>query len=657
MKSLNTILVANRGEIACRIIRTIQSEGRKAIAVFSQADADAMHVRLADAAVPIGESPANQSYLVIDNLIDAAKDAGADAIHPGYGFVSENPEMAQACRDAGITFIGPDADAIQLMGNKAEAKRHMLAAGVPCVPGYQGEDQSDAVLAAAAEELGFPIMVKAAAGGGGRGMRLVEQADALSDGLRLARAEAKSAFGNDQLILERAVIAPRHVEIQVFADKAGNTLHFGERDCSIQRRHQKIIEEAPCPVVDDALRASMGQAAVDAARSIGYVGAGTVEFLLDQDGRFYFLEMNTRLQVEHPVTELVTGIDLVALQIAIAEGHDIGLQQTDIALAGHAIEARLYAEDPDNSFMPQTGEVLLWQAPPDDLARTDAGIESGDVVSPFYDPMIAKVIAHGETRQAALSKLRTALEQMTLLGVTTNRDFLRRVLEQPAFIEGHATTAFIAEHRPSLAPTQSEIDLSHLAAAVWYLDQYEAADEIANLPEALVGWRSDGLVSSVFEYIENDTLQRVPVTMTAADTLTVGQAAATTLIIESATDHQLVATINGERVTTSALIEEQHIHLSTKTHHATFALREHGRRHDDATDSRFVYAPFHGRVTEVIVTVGQTVSRGDRVAVVEAMKMQHDVFAQRDGVVVELLTQPDAQVAADEMLIQIGDNE
>ena len=376
--SFQTILIANRGEIACRIMRTVREMGLRSVAVFSDADRNAPHVKLADQAVPIGPAPVGESYLVIEKIIEAAKSSGADAIHPGYGFLSENAEFATACADAGLIFIGPSPDAIALMGDKAVAKRRMIAAGVPCVPGYQGAEQDDATLIKESGKIGFPLMVKAAAGGGGRGMRLVNAASDLPAALADARSEARNAFGSDSLILERAIIRPRHVEIQVFGDTQGNIIHLGERDCSVQRRHQKVIEEAPCPVMTEALRTRMGDAAVLAARSVNYVGAGTVEFMLDDEDNFYFLEMNTRLQVEHPVTERVTGLDLVALQIRVAQGQPLGLSQDDIRLCGHAIEARLYAEDPANDFLPATGQIEYLSFPDMDGVRIDSGVESGD---------------------------------------------------------------------------------------------------------------------------------------------------------------------------------------------------------------------------------------------------------------------------------------
>jgi geranyl-CoA carboxylase alpha subunit len=443
-----SILVANRGEIALRIMRTARRLGYRVVAVYSSADADAVHVREADAAVPIGEALPAQSYLRSEAIIAAAKAAGADAVHPGYGFLAENAAFAAACRDAGLVFIGPSPEAITAMGHKAGAKDIMAAAGVPCVPGYQGADQSDDGLLAEARRIGFPVMIKATAGGGGRGMRLVKDADSFVELARSARSEARSAFGDGTVILERAIVDPRHVEIQVFGDRYGNAIHLGERDCSVQRRHQKVIEEAPSPAVSAELRRRMGEVAVKAVKAIGYEGAGTLEFLLDGQGDFYFMEMNTRLQVEHPVTEAITGLDLVELQLRVAAGEPLPLRQDDVRFSGHAIEVRLCAEDAARDFMPQSGRMLRWDMPQG--VRVDHGLRSGAEIAPFYDSMIAKIISHGETRDEARRRLIHALRQTIAFGVTTNQGFLADCLDHPVFAEGRATTSFIGAHRDEL---------------------------------------------------------------------------------------------------------------------------------------------------------------------------------------------------------------
>jgi geranyl-CoA carboxylase alpha subunit len=462
------ILIANRGEIALRIMRTARRLGHGVVAVYSDADRDARHVREADQAVRIGEALPAQSYLKTAAIIAAAQASGADAVHPGYGFLAENAEFAQACEDAGVVFIGPSPAAIKAMGNKAGAKTIMRAAGVPCVPGYQGDDQSDAVISAGANRIGFPVMIKAVAGGGGRGMRLVCDAAAFPDALRSARSEAKAAFGDGTVFLERAVINPRHIEIQVFGDRYGNAIHLGERDCSVQRRHQKLIEEAPSPAVSPELREKMGSVAVAAVKSIGYEGAGTLEFLLDPSGNFYFMEMNARLQVEHPVTEAITGLDLVELQLRVAAGEPLPLTQDDIKFSGHAIEVRLCSEDASHDFMPQSGRMARWQMP--ETIRVEHALQSACDIPPFYDSMIAKLIGFGATREEARGRLISGLEQAIAFGVTTNQAFLMSCLRHPVFAKGEATTAFIGKHRDALmAPHQPSPSHAALAALLLYV--------------------------------------------------------------------------------------------------------------------------------------------------------------------------------------------
>jgi geranyl-CoA carboxylase alpha subunit len=448
MTPFSKILIANRGEIALRVMRSAREAGYRTVAVYSSADANARHVHEADQAVCIGEALPAQSYLNIGAIIDAARKTGADAVHPGYGFLAENERFSQACRDAGLVFIGPSPQAIASMGNKAGAKRLMIEAGVPCVPGYQGADQSEARLFAEAQHIGWPVMIKAVAGGGGRGMRLVPSGPEFAELLRSAQSEAKNAFGDATVILEKAIVEPRHIEIQVFADRHGQAIHLGERDCSVQRRHQKLIEEAPSPAVSAQLRARMGADAVAAVKAIGYEGAGTLEFLLDRDGNYYFMEMNTRLQVEHPVTEAITGLDLVALQLRVASGEPLLIAQEDVTFRGHAIEVRLCAEDADRGFMPQSGTMALWQ--PAARLRVEHALGKGGDIPPYYDSMIAKVISHGATREEARRKLIAGLQDMVALGVTTNQVFLASCLQHPVFAQGGATTAFIGQHQDSL---------------------------------------------------------------------------------------------------------------------------------------------------------------------------------------------------------------
>ncbi|TDK41155.1 acetyl/propionyl/methylcrotonyl-CoA carboxylase subunit alpha [Antarcticimicrobium luteum] len=657
--TLDTILIANRGEIACRIIRTLRAMGLRSVAVHSQADAGAPHVVMADAAVEIGAGPVADSYLDGAKIIHAAQEAGAQAIHPGYGFLSENADFARAVGQAGLVFIGPTPEAIEAMGNKAGAKRLMGGAGVPCLPGYEGADQSDAALIAAAGQIGFPLMVKAAAGGGGRGMRLVHDAAHLPEALTRARSEAENAFGSDELILERALLRPRHVEIQVFADSHGTCLHLGERDCSVQRRHQKVVEEAPSPAVTPELRAAMGAAAVQAARAVDYRGAGTVEFLLDEDGAFYFLEMNTRLQVEHPVTELVTGLDLVALQIAVARGDALPITQDEVRLSGHAIEVRLYAEDPAKDYLPATGPVTLWHPAEGVGIRVDAGIETGMEVSPFYDPMLAKIVAHGATRADALARLIRAVEETVLLGTVTNTEFLADVLRQPAFAGGEATTAFLVESYPqgfaAAAPSPDEIAL----AAVLFMERDRAAAlaRAGHVPADQLGWSSTPL------------LPRDLALHFGGETLTCRIAAAPDgwrvwaggsevyVLIEKMSETSLRARIGGRRHNVTHAGAGEVLHLARGARRLTFHRPGAGRDDAAGAASGHVAAPMPGQVLSVAVAPGDRVARGDTLAVLEAMKMQHQIAAATAGTVIAVHVAPGAQIAGGDAMIEIEPEE
>lgn len=658
----SSILVANRGEIACRIMRTAKSMGLRVIAVYSEADAEAPHVAMADEAVLLGPSPVASSYLNATRIIEAAKATGAQAIHPGYGFLSENAEFARACNEADLSFIGPRPDAIDLMGDKAKAKRRMIKAGVPCVPGYQGEDQSDAALLKAASDIGFPIMVKAAAGGGGRGMRLVEREADLAPSIATARSEAKNAFGSSELILERAVIQPRHVEIQVFADTHGNTVHLGERDCSVQRRHQKVLEEAPCPVMTPELREAMGAAAVKAARDINYLGAGTVEFLLDSKGEFYFLEMNTRLQVEHPVTEMATGLDLVALQIRVAQGEPLPFAQKDIALNGHAIEARLYAEDVGQGFLPASGPIDLWRPAAGDGVRIDAGIETGGVVSPYYDPMIAKVIAHGATREEARRKLIDALKETALFGVTTNKAFLIDALSKPAFAEGNATTAFIAEafdDQALLAAPMEETTAACAAIILHLTARNAAATKALGVNASLLNWSSATPIETPYRLECCDDIKNVLLTPKGAQDY-VAQIDDQALPIKIIKHRENITTlsIDGARLSTRHHLPEgvagARIQLALDGHDFDIInLNAVVASQADAAGAGSVLAPMHGALIDVFVAKGQKVAKGDRLAILEAMKMQHELVAAVDGEVTAVHFEQGAQIPANAMIMEV----
>ncbi len=638
------ILIANRGEIAVRVIRTAHALGYRTVAVHSAADAEAPHVRLADQSVAIGPAPVAESYLDIDRIIDAAGRSGADAVHPGYGFLSENAGFAEACATAGLTFVGPPADAIRLMGNKRLAKQRMAEAVVACVPGYDGADQSDATLTAEAARIGFPIMVKAAAGGGGRGMRLVADADALAAAITGARSEAENAFGSGELLLEKAITAPRHVEIQVFADRHGNVIHLGERDCSVQRRHQKVIEEAPSPAVTPDLREAMGAAAVAAARAIDYVGAGTVEFLLDADGQFYFLEMNTRLQVEHPVTEMITGQDLVAWQLNVAAGALLPLAQDEVRFDGHAIEARLYAEDPAAGFLPQTGRIAAWRPADGPGLRVDHGIAEGQDVTPYYDPMLAKVVAHGATRDEARRRLLRALDETCLLGVASNRSFLIDVLAHDVFAEGGATTAFIERHAAPAARAPDDGTIA-LAAVLLYRRAAGAGD----------AWRSSALPPTTVPLRHGEDTVDCVLRALTADSFRVTANGREMAVDVLATDgHRLRYGLDGLGQWARAAFDGAVLHLDTGGHAWRFTewTASAGGRASGLGDGRLL-APMAGRIVAVHAAPGAAVARGDIVVVLEAMKMEHEIKAPADGTVAEVAVSDDQQVDARQLLVVV----
>ena len=658
MKTIQTVLVANRGEIAVRVMRTAKAMGLKTVAVYSDADAGALHVRAADLAVPLGGNTAAESYLNGQAILEAARTTGADAIHPGYGFLSENTSFAAACGEVDIIFIGPPASAVKIMGDKALAKRAMLEAQVPCIPGYQGDDQSDDTLRREAEAMGMPVMIKAAAGGGGRGMRRVESPEQLLQSIALARSEAEGAFGNGDLILERAIEGARHVEVQVFADTHGNVIHLGERDCSLQRRHQKVVEESPCPIMTPELREAMGSAAVEAARAVSYVGAGTVEFLLDASGEFYFLEMNTRLQVEHPVTECVTGFDLVQWQIRVAQGERLPAVQEDVDLFGHAIEVRLCAEDPAASFLPSAGPVSLFNIPVGEGVRVDSGIETGDAISPFYDSMVAKVIAWGETRETARLKLRSALQATTLAGVTHNRAFLLKLLDQPTFIEGGATTDFIDQHYPE-GFTPAQPTTSMLAAGI-VLQQVLAAEQhfssALSVNDELRGWVSTGPVTRRHHYEVDDATFTAEITSSSTAHFTVILLDAThTVMLQTLNVDNVTLSFDGQRVVLGYYQSgPAELMLATDQLEVTLINTDliPPELAEDAQGGR-VQAPMHGQLVSLLVDADQSVEKNQRLAVFEAMKMQHEILAPVSGLVQQLNGQVGQQMAAGDVIMVI----
>ncbi|MCG8517987.1 MAG: acetyl/propionyl/methylcrotonyl-CoA carboxylase subunit alpha [Pseudomonadales bacterium] len=642
---LKKLLVANRGEIAVRVIRTARALGYRTVAVYSDADAQSLHVKAADEAVHIGPAPVAASYLRPDAILEAARKTGADCVHPGYGFLSENADFANACTEAGLVFVGPPAAAIELMGSKRRSKIAMQAAGVPVVPGFEGDNASDEELIAAARDIGYPLMIKASAGGGGRGMRLVHEESELADNIARARSEAKQAFGDDELILEKAVIEPRHIEIQVFADDHGNAVYLGERDCSIQRRHQKVVEEAPSPFVTPELREAMGKAAVQAALACQYRGAGTVEFLVDRERNFYFLEMNTRLQVEHPVTELVTGQDLVAWQLAVAEGAPLPLSQDQITLNGHAIEVRLYAEDPANQFTPQTGHLSLFEPARGEGIRVDSGIVSGDTVTPHYDPMLAKVIAWGQDRDQARRRLVRALEDTRVFGVTTNRYFLSRLIDHDVFGAGEATTAFLTQHfadDPSLNTAEPSLKQLALAAAI-----------LSDNPDQQ-GW-SNALATVTPMRLATDDAHYELLVRRQQDQLTVTLGDDQyQLSILTVANGELGYIDNGVRQRCQYQRSGDHLYLQAFGQSARFRDRTHQPPDVDAlSGSGRILATMDGAIVDVPVTEGQTVRQGDVVVILEAMKMEHPVKADRDGQVAGIHTRQGDQVRRQQLLVEI----
>ncbi|WPG40105.1 biotin carboxylase N-terminal domain-containing protein [Variovorax sp. EBFNA2] len=662
IRPFHTVLVANRGEIAIRVLRTVRRMGYGTVAVYSEADHASPHVRAADRAVLIGGSAPRESYLNIPAIIEAARRAGADAVHPGYGFLAENEDFADAVDAAGLVFIGPSGEAIRSMGNKAQAKRLVIAADMPCIPGYQGRDQGDAAFISASSDIGFPVMVKAASGGGGRGMRLVEAASALPAALASARSEALQAFGSDELILERAVIAPRHVEIQVLADSHGHCIHLGERDCSVQRRHQKVIEEAPSPAVDADLRARMGDAAVKAAQAIGYIGAGTMEFLLDRDGRFYFMEMNTRLQVEHAVTEAVTGLDLVEWQLRIAAGDRLTLQQADVQMRGHAIEVRLTAEDVPAGFLPQTGPVLRWRAPSETVfdVRVDHGLAEGGAVSPHYDSMVAKLVAHGATRDEARRKLLRAVDHCVLLGLESNQGFLADCLADPVFAEGGAVhTGFVQERFSERLKERATPGARTLAfAAFGAVAQALDAQADGRVVPAALGAGTGGLTLAA-----GAMRWRAQVTAREAgwqvllQRLDAEEAPALLVLHQpqwtDASRSAFRAECDGMQESCVIALDDASVQLwhAGRTWHLDRVSER--KQAETASGGGAVTAPLTGRVVDVAVREGETVQAGQRLVVLEAMKMEHTLTAPIAGRVTEVCVAAGGQTSKGALLLRI----
>jgi 3-methylcrotonyl-CoA carboxylase alpha subunit len=638
------ILIANRGEIACRVIKTARRMGVRTVAVYSDADANALHTRLADEAVLIGPPPARESYLVIDRIIGAAKQTGAHAIHPGYGFLSENEDFAAACEANGIVFIGPPASAIRAMGSKSAAKALMEKAPVPLVPGYHGKDQDAAHLKDEADRIGYPVLLKPSAGGGGKGMRVVNTATEFAGALVSCKREALSSFGDEEVLIEKYVTRPRHVEIQVFADTHGNCVYLFERDCSLQRRHQKVLEEAPAPGMTDARRRAMGEAAVAAARAVGYVGAGTVEFIADQEGRFYFMEMNTRLQVEHPVTEMITGQDLVEWQLRVASGEPLPVTQEQLRIRGHALEARIYAEDPDRGFLPSTGKLVHLATPPESLhVRVDTGVAQGDEITPYYDPMIAKLIVWDETRDLALARMLQALAQYRIVGVANNVEFLSRLVACPAFAQADLDTGLIERERTFLFPERHDApEQAYLIAALATLLREDAEARRVNHAsgDAYSPWRlSDG-------WRLNSTSERKLVFRygDAERTVIVGYAdAGYTLRLDDVAipvrgelgpNSTLRVELGGRRLDASVVVagEKRHVFLEGRSYQlARVDPLHHGGEGQGAEGG--LAAPMPGKVIAWLAMPGAAVEKGAPLLILEAMKMEHTITAPVAGTV------------------------
>jgi 3-methylcrotonyl-CoA carboxylase alpha subunit len=658
---LKSVLIANRGEIARRVIKTAKLMGLRTIAVYSDADYRARHVAEADEGVRIGGPLARDSYLKAEAIIDAAKRTGAEAIHPGYGFLSENAAFAQACADARIVFVGPPASAIRAMGGKSEAKALMAKARVPLVPGYHGEDQDPKALEKEADRIGYPVLIKASAGGGGKGMKVAQNKEEFRDQLASAQREAKSSFGDDRVLIEKYLARPRHVEIQVFADSHGNCVYLFERDCSIQRRHQKVIEEAPAPGMTEALRKRMGDAAVTAAKSIGYMGAGTIEFLLDEDGAFYFMEMNTRLQVEHPVTEFITGLDLVEWQLRVASGEKLPLAQEQLAINGHAFEARIYAEDPDRDFLPQTGRITAFHIPhKNSHVRFDTGVGAGATISTYYDPMIAKLIVWDHDRASALERLRTALGEVAVGGVITNTSFLTKLANNKAFAKGEVDTGFIARHEKDLLPSvpPANDDVLALAAVCFLCENPPEGDPPSDPWLALDGWRhfggahdsltltdvSGGLISHKIgvDYVKDGfvfhvgkSILPVRVDLFGYGTLIVEMRGRRTKPAYARTGDDVTLFLNG---------------ISYRIKRAGIATSEE----DGEAAALRIMAPMPGRIIAVHVSAGKMVEKGAPLIMLEAMKMEHTLKAGHAGKIEYVGCKPGDQIREGQELLRFA---
>jgi 3-methylcrotonyl-CoA carboxylase alpha subunit len=659
----NKILIANRGEIACRVIKTARRMGIRTVAVYSEADANARHVRLADEAVLLGPAAARESYLVADKIVEACKRTGAQAVHPGYGFLSENADFADTLAANGIAFIGPPASAIRAMGSKSEAKKLMGKAAVPLTPGYHGDDQTPELLHKEADQIGYPVLIKAAAGGGGKGMRLVERTEDFPDALASCKREATSSFGNEHVLIEKYITKPRHIEIQVFADTQGNCVYLFERDCSVQRRHQKVLEEAPAPGMTLERRRQMGEAAVAAAKAVGYVGAGTVEFIANQDGSFYFMEMNTRLQVEHPVTEMITGQDLVEWQLRVAAGQPLPLAQEQLQIRGHALEARIYAEDANKGFLPSTGMLVRLSPPAESLnVRVDTGVEEGDEITPYYDPMIAKLIVWDEHRDAALARMRKALADYQVAGVTTNIDFLSRLVACPAFAGADLDTGLIERQKEFLFPAAQAVPRDALLVAtvgelLWEQHEAKQTAKASGDPHspwhARDGWRMNLSAARMIGFRDGDSLietlvryqgDKWQITINGHTTLARGKKLEGDRFAVELDDRRLTASV-------VAVDEKRSIFINGSTYSL---LRDDPLHLVEAggTQGGGLTAPMPGKIIALLAQPGQKVEKGAPLLILEAMKMEHTITAPSAGTVNSFCYAAGEQVADGAALVE-----
>ena len=652
IETFSSVLIANRGEIACRIIKTAKKCRIRTVAVYSQVDKDLPHVKLADQSIHIGDGPAESSYLSITKIIEAALQLDVDAIHPGYGFLSENADFARACKKNGIIFIGPDSKAIKIMGNKEKAKKIVSAAGIKCIPGCKVSSNIPNEILSQAKEIGYPLMIKPSAGGGGKGMRLINHEKELQAAVEISKSEALRSFGSSEIIFESAIGDARHVEIQVFADCHGNMIHLGERDCSIQRRHQKVFEEAPCPTVDDKLRESMGEIAIKIAREINYVGAGTIEFLLAEDEKFYFLEMNTRLQVEHPVTELITSLDLVYLQFLVADGKSLPFTQGEIKLQGHAIETRLYAENPSNNFLPSSGTLKIWDVMESKGVRVDNGYNVGNSITPFYDPMLAKIIGFGSSRKEAIENLIHTLERTSILGVENNRSFLIDVLHQQKFVEGCTKTSFLDEVYQNGYEMQppSSTEYALVGALIYKTKLAKYSQKIRPSQKELIGWSNSKHINSKFLVQHLDEKSELYVKFLDENKF----------LVSWHNENIEVSLENDEIRVSGNLIFPILFNIIGKTYQIIAGRKDYCFEEiTQASDTVSVEttgkikAPMHGVIIDIFVSIGNKVKIGDCIMILEAMKMQHELISSSDGTVTEIFTKVGQQVSANEFLAEI----